>query len=296
MVLLTVSCDSANDIENDTSFKITQNIESANIIIGDQIKYSVEVNIEDMYNLDFIPFENDSTFEIESQINSDNNTNIILSFWKVGESLIPEMEIEVYKDNILDTLLIAPSFSVEVSSSINHDMNDIHSIKDMVEIDLLNKSNTILLLAIIMVVVVLLLLLLIKYKRGKVSLSEVSLANMKSPYELAMERLDLLIIPQNITETLAEKFYLDLSKIFKSYFSSEYFIKMNEMTSSEMKIYLSTMHVEPQVMEKTIRLIDRSDLSKYARHIPTSKDIEDDLLETKYMVKLYHNLFAEKIK
>ena len=63
----------------------------------------------------------------------------------------------------------------------------------------------------------------------------------KSIFQETIRSLQSLQIPNNINRRNTEKYYLELSHIFRSFIKEEYFIKATEMTSDELEIYFKSI-------------------------------------------------------
>ncbi len=260
------------------------------ITVGDHVKLTVTAEVPQGQVVNFLALSADSgRFQIIDKQLTENSVTYVLTFWNTGKTAIPGIPVQVLENGKLISTISTDSLSVDVKSVLDPAATDIREIKDMQAVHL-TRGWVQLLYGAGALLSFLIALFLWRRRVRVLQKAEKWVAPPEPPHILAKNRLDALTPPYPLTSKTAEKYYLELSGIFRKYLEDEFFIKSLEMTTTELMEYLDALELDPDLKRKTIMLLEKSDLSKFARHVPASEQFTNDKLLTATLIEAYHSL------
>jgi len=219
---------------------------------------------------------------ISKKINSKNfeyfkSIEYELSFWDTGYYELPSFNINVF-NSINDTLgfiVTTDSIPINVLSLISNDDLSIKNLKEKESLPILIYRK--LFFSIIAILMLLLSIIWMLNKRE----SQVNYSNLKkektNPYLIATEKINLLknIFPLNQKE--AGTFYTNLSLIVKEFIENQFYIRAIELTTYDLKNNKNLIGNNKKNVNKIIKVLERSDLIKFARVFPSKNQFKTDL-------------------
>jgi hypothetical protein len=114
------------------------------------------------------------------------------------------------------------------------------------------------------------------------------------PHEAALEALRILRGRKWIEEGNVEPFYVELSRIVRTYIEGRFGLHAPEQTTEEFIRAASTSHaLAAEHQSLTVRFLEQSDLVKFARHRPGRPDMEAALAAGEQLVR--ETLETEKL-
>lgn len=96
-------------------------------------------------------------------------------------------------------------------------------------------------------------------------------------HEIALEQLRELQQSSLLQEGKVKQFYIELSDIIRHYIEGRYFIVALELTTAELIADLQETNVEPEHVQLIHAFLQRCDLVKFAKYMPTETEIAQDV-------------------
>ena len=288
----------------DTSIKINTIVDTTQVKIGEEILYTIEIKSDNNYNIrfdekpNFIPFEILKTYQTDTLNNSSSfKKEYSLINFEPGEYWIPRQKI--YFNQTLkfsDSLLIIVN-DVEVDTL----KQNLYDIKPIIPV----KRNYQKLFYRIIFITVLLALIYLFYKRNPLKSSKEK-EELKSLYEIANEKLRGLNNLHPNSQIEFKEYYTILIDIFREYLEYQVNIPAMESTSNELISRINLLkdsgnyNFEKSDINKLENLFTKSDLIKFAKSLPSKKDIYNDVDTISKFIenieKIYNDKFDEDEK
>lgn len=187
--------------------------------------------------------------------------------WDSAYVVIPSEQVIVD-----DSLLYFPKAIIEVAAPLADPSKPIYDInEEFTEVDDAKnfigflKENLAWVIIIAVVIIGLIAVVLI-IKRNKKPLKELSLR------ELTLKEIDELEKSKSYEQNLKE-YYFDLSIIVRKFFSAHFKERMLDKTSSEIELLLSKKGLEHSTVEVVHKILNQSDLVKFAKSEPPVSDV-----------------------
>ena len=290
------------------SQSVTASVESDSILIGKELNYTIDVNVEKAENIifpdstSFIPFELISETKVDT-LKQDNGFRFskkygITSFDE-GDFIIPKLKIQIG-----DKLFSTDSKKITVNLvEVDTTKQGLYEIKpsfdkfssiEILKLSLKNNYPVILFM--------IFLVLTLFYFRFKVIEFFNPLLNIKPtlrPIELIKKILiDLEKI--NIDSGAEIKFfYSELTFAIRSFFEKEVYDKALESTTNELILKLNNLSeiksfaITKDSVNRIEDIFKRADLVKFAKYLPEKNVIKNDLKIINEEVKLFSALLPE---
>lgn len=250
--------------QNKTTVKAS--IDKNKILIGEPIKLSVEVNIPRKEAIRFFAIDSLPHFEFLEKEKIDTsgsgNETILKQVFKItsfdsGHWVIPSFVLE--KNIATDTIPVDVVFS-------NFDPNqDYHDIKDIIEVNPVEKKNWLWFIISGVVLFVLIIIWLLSMRKKKVVLSVQPVVN---PYEEAMKQLDQLR-KQNLPP---KQYYSELVDIFRLYIFRKKEILSLQKTTDDLIVQLRNINLDKEQHTQLAQALRLSDFVKFAKYVPANED------------------------
>ena len=140
----------------------------------------------------------------------------------------------------------------------------------------------------VLALVVVLLIVLLFMKRRKKETLEIELPLL----ERTMQAIDQLEASKKYEESQKE-YYYELSLILRRFLAELYQLRLLEKTSEEIRIILKARGVQAQTLESILRILNQSDLVKFAKHTPPISDVIVITAQTREIVKQLNQVINE---
>ena len=210
----------------------------------------------------------------------------ILSVWDTGMVVIPTIAVNVFKpDSSLDFVVNTDSIEINVVSIVaKTGSQSMRPIKGPVPVSRRWPMTTIIL--VLLLAGILYGLYVIYGKRIPTEHIEVeTVQSSKTPDEMALEKLNHLKGSKYMQSGEIKEFYVQLSYILREYVENSVYIKILEMTTEEIKKYRSVIPFDRDQLSIWIDILQRADLSKYAKSDPEKMICHEDLAAGETFVK-----------
>ena len=223
---------------------------------------------------------------IYNEIGKITGLDYILSVWDTGIVVIPTVAVNVFKkDSTLDFVMHTDSLEINVMSMVTKTSSQsMRPIKGPVPVFKRWPMATIIL--VLLLVGILFGLHFIYGKRMPAKDIEVeTVRSNRLADEMALEKLNHLKDSTYIQHGEIKKFYVELSYILREYVENSVYIKTLEMTTEEIKLYRSEIPFDHDQLGIWMDILQRADLSKYAKSDPESMICHEDLTAGETFVK-----------
>lgn len=290
------------------SQSVTASVESDSILIGKELNYTIDVNLEKSENIifpdstSFIPFELISETSIDTT--KQENGYILSKKYEItsfdeGEYIIPKIKIQI-GDKLFSTESKKITVNLVEVDTTKQGLYDIKpSFDKFSSIEILKlslKKNYPIILFTVLLIISLV------YFRSKIVEFFNPLLNIKPalrPIELIKKRLSDLEKINIDTSYEIKLFYSELTFALRSFFEKEVYDKALESTTGELILKLNNLsEIKSFAISKdSIKIVEdifkRADLVKFAKFLPEKSVIQNDLKTINEEVKLFSELLPE---
>lgn len=281
-LLLGSSCSIQNIFAQSPSVKV--GVDKNNILIGEQIHYSVSTSMPDnTYRLSWFNISDTiGRFHVvkENKIDSTNpngniafSQEITLTCFDSGRQVIPPLAIN------METLqgdssfnLMTDSIPVQVSYSPIDSVATFHDIKAIIEVKKEWAWWWWAILGVALIALFFWIRFLIKFFKKK-NESDIFKAKL-SPYDEAMRSLEELEKEQLLQKNEVKAYHTKLTDIFKRYISRKTKMYKMHLTSDEMLMELSDYNLSKEQVSAFANSIRMGNAVKFAKFIPLQQESE----------------------
>ena len=290
------------------SQSVTATVESDSILIGKELEYVIDVNLEKKDNIIFPDSTSFTPFELISETKVDTIENEsgylfskkygIISFDE-GNFIIPKIKVKI-GDKLFSTDSKKITVNLVEVDTTKQGLYDIKSSFDKFssfEIFKLGlKKNYPIILFIIFFTIILF------YFRLKVFEFFNPLLNIQPslrPIELIQERMNELEKINIYSAKDIKLFYSKLTFALRSFFEKEVYDKALESTTSELIFKLNNLSeiksfsISIDSIKRIEEILKRADLVKFAKFLPEKNVIQNDLKVINEEVRLFSDLLPE---
>ena len=274
------------------SQNVTANIESDSILIGKELFYTIDIDIEKAENIifpdstSFIPFELISETKVDTTV-IENGLRFskkygIISFDE-GDYVIPKIKIQIGdKSFSTDSKKITVNLvQVDTTKQGLYEIKPSYDKFSSFEIFKLTLSNNY-----PVIIFIIFLILLIIYFKSKILRFFNPLLNTKPslrPIELVIKRLSDLEKVNIDSREGVKLFYSDLTFYLRSFFEKEVYDRALESTTRELIQGLNNVSeiksfpISKKSVNRIEEIFKRADLVKFAKFYPEKNIIQNDL-------------------
>ena len=290
LILFLYTC--GKDESLNGSFQLSVSTDTSFAAIGDLIKFRVQTkSLGDNYlvipQTQFNePLELRHLELLYNKNGKITGVDYVLSVWDTGMVVIPAIAVNVFKpDSTLDFIINTNSLEINVVSMVaKTGSQSMRPIKGPVPIPRRWPIKTIIL--ILLLIGILYGLYVIYSKRILTEYIEVEPVRSSRPAdEKALEKLNDLKDSKYLQRGEIKEFYVQLSYILREYVENSVYIKTLEMTTEEIKQYRSAIPFDRDQLGIWMDIMQRADLSKYAKSDPEKMICNEDLAAGKTFVK-----------
>ena len=290
------------------SQNVTANIESDSILIGKELFYTIDIDIEKAENIifpdstSFIPFELISetkvdTTEIENGLRFSKKYGII-SFDE-GDYVIPKIKIQI-GDKLFSTdskKITVNLVQVDTTKQGLYEIKPSYDKFSLFEIIKLTLSNNYL-----VIIFTISFILLFIYFKSKILRFFNPLLNIKPslrPIELVVKRLNDLEKVNMDSKEGVKLFYSDLTFYLRSFFEKEVYDRALESTTRELIQGLNNVSeiksfpISKKSVKRIEEIFKRADLVKFAKFLPEKNIIQNDLKIINHEIDIFSELLPE---
>jgi len=282
LIVLSNSC--KNNEHLNGSFQLSVTIDTTRASIGDLISYKIITqNIGDKYfkieNPQFTePLELRSSTLLYDKKEKVTGAEFIFSVWDTGMVSIPPITINLFNsDSLFDFAMETDSISIEVISIVNStDNQEMKPIKGPIAVK--NVFPIRMIILIILLLTILFGLYFIYGKRDANIYDEKKVETNKDPADIiALKKLESLSKESYDQTEKVKEFYIKISHILREYIENSVYIKSLEMTTEEIGRHRVSFPFNKEEIDNLLDILNRADLSKYAKSNPKKNICDYDL-------------------
>ena len=290
------------------SQSVTASVESDSILIGKELNYTIDVNVEKVENIifpdstSFVPFELISETKVDTLKQDDGfrfSKKYGITSFDEGDFIIPKIKIQI-GDKLFSTdskKITVNLVEVDTTKQGLYDIKPAFDKFSSIEILKLSLKNN---YPVILFMIFLVLTLF--YFRSKIIEFFNPLLNIKPtlrPIELIKKRLSDLEKIKIDSGAEIKFFYSELTFALRSFFEKEVYDKALESTTIELILKLNNLSeiksfaITKDSLNKIEDIFKRADLVKFAKYLPEKSVIKNDLKTINEEVKLFSALLPE---
>jgi len=274
------------------SFQLSVSTDTSSAAIGDLIKFRIQTEFlgdnylaipETQFNE---PLEVRQLEPLYNENGKITGIDYILSVWDTGLVVIPTIAVNIFKpDSTLDFVVNTDSIEINVVSIVaKTGSQSMRPIKGPVPVSRRWPMTTIIL--VLLLAGILYGLYVIYGKRMPTEHIEVETVQSSKPAdEMALEKLNHLKGSKYLQRGEIKEFYVQLSYILREYVENSVYIKTLEMTTEQIKQYRSVIPFDRDQLGIWMDILQRADLSKYAKSDPEKMICHEDLAAGETFVK-----------
>ena len=124
------------------------------------------------------------------------------------------------------------------------------------------------------------------YLKKKRHIGEVLAAPPKPPEEIAMEELRLLLEARLVEKGMIKEYYIGLSDIIRKFIEARFKILALDRTTWELYQEMRLNRIKRTTVDKIREFLEDCDLVKFAKYIPTQKEIRDAYNRAKEIIEI----------
>ena len=290
------------------SQKLSATIETDSILIGNELLYKIDINLDEKQSIvfpdstSFVPFELISETKVDTL---ENNEGFIFSkkygitSFDEGEFIIPKIKVQIG-----DKFFSTDSKKIKVNMvEVDTTKQGLYEIKpsygkfsslELFKLRLKNNYQIIL--------IAIFLILVIVYFRKQIFNFFNPLLNITpslSPLELVRNRMNDLAKMKINSNHEIKFFYSQLTFSLRSFFEKEVYDRALESTTNELITGLNNLRELKQVsisknsINRIKEIFNRADLVKFAKFLPEKHIIEKDLKVISEEINIFSRLIPE---
>ena len=282
LIILCNSCKNSEHLNG--SFQLSVTTDTTRASIGDLISYKITTqNLGNKYfkieNPQFTePLELRSSNLLYDKKEKVTGTEFIFSVWDTGMVSIPPITINLFNsDSLFDFSMETDSISIKVISLVNSTDNQaMKPIKGPIPIKSIFPIRMIIL--IMLSLVILFGLYFIYGKRIANVYDEKKVETNIDPADIiALKKLGSLGKESYDKTEKIKEFYINISHILREYIENSVYIKSLEMTTEEIGRHRVSFPFNKKEIDNLLDILNRADLSKYAKSNPKKNICDYDL-------------------
>lgn len=283
--------------------KVTAEIDTTGIKIGEQIKYTITVETDSLNVVHFPEGQTFSPLETVEAIMQDtvkNNNKVVLqqvyalTQFDSGAYTIPPQRIAINEQPFF-----TDSFNIRVADvAVDTTKQKMYDIKPLIQVD---KSYAKLWMTILWVVIALLLIagLVYWFFLRKKPLTEEEKEALLPPYDRALLELKKLENSRYLIHDEYKKYYSELTDIVRSYLEEDVNVSALESTTGQLITKLELLkdagelNLEHETIDQFQKILQTADLVKFAKSKPSTSVAEEDRKIVEQIVVKTHDALPE---
>ena len=247
-------------------------VDKDSILIGQQIKFTIELNDIELTN-DF-PLFNDSIvngieiikkLEIDTTKNKDSYSlkqEYVITSWDSGSYYIPPFKIN---NQISTNALLINVFSVTIDQD-----SEIKDIKEPLNPEYVFADFLVwILIALLLFLTIYLFKKFYKKKSNQKEIKEVK--KIIPPHIIALDELSIIEKKELWQSGKIKEYHSEISESLRKYIENRYNFIALELTTNEILEYIKN-HISVEIFNELKKILEMSDLAKFAKNKPTDHE------------------------
>jgi len=253
--------------------QLSVKVDSTNILIGDQINFSIEANILEG---DSLPYFTDGVGALEivsksliDSIKTEKGWQLtqyyVLTVWDSGVYYIPSVQ---FKSFISDSIAILVN-TIEMAED-----TELKDIKAPLHTPITFEELSPYLIALLILALLIYIIRRYVKNREKIPVDIKTVERAIPPYEIALIELEKLNAKKLWQEDNVKEYYSELSEIIRTYIENGIGTPAMEIPTQEILFQLHQKGIDTTKLKE---LLTRSDLAKFAKAKPSQIENEESL-------------------
>ena len=290
------------------SQKLNATIESDSVLIGKELFYKIDVNLEKKQAIifpdsaSFVPFELLSETKVDT-IQSNNgfifSKSYAITSFDEGEYIIPKIKVKIG-----DKLFSTDSKKIKVNMvEVDTTKQGLYEIKppfddfstlEIIKLGLVNNY-----LKLLSVILLILVIILFRKKIVKFFNPILNIKPTLSPLELADKRIIKLEKFETKSDSDIKHFYSELIFLLRCFLDKEIYSRALESTTNELISGLNNLRelklfaIPKKSINRIQEILNRADLVKFAKFLPQRHISQKDLKAIKEEISILSSLIPE---
>jgi hypothetical protein len=257
--------------------KVTAILDSTYIITGDQFHLTVKVvypkeasiiqlDLSELNQLDYIEILGEKDFE---ELKTDDGNlfekQLTLTSFDSGYHYIPKIPVVIKIGDHLDTFFsTSPAFEVALLP-LESEEASLMPIKEIIKEPIGFEDILPYLVGALVIVLIVALFIFFKKRRIKIDLGPQEKIDLRTPYQIAIQKLEALDLNKFLSEGTVKEFHFELSLIFRGYLEDTYNRPALESTLKEVKEMIQLIGLDQGVINSFFKNMDKAELIKFAK-------------------------------
>lgn len=245
---------------------VRASVDRNSILIGEPVRLTIEANFPITRPIHFINIDSLPHFEFLEKPSIDTTTSAVnttlkqvfkITSFDSGHWVIPSF--------VLERNIATDTIPIDVGYSRFDPKQDYHDIKDIIEVNPVEKKNWFWFIISGIVLFVLIVIWLLSMRKKKTIAPVQQVIN---PYEEAMNQLEQL----KKDSLLPKQYYSELVDIFRLYIFRKKEILSLQKTTDDLILQLKNINLNKEPFAQLSQALRLSDFVKFAKYIPSSED------------------------
>ncbi|MCG2726290.1 MAG: hypothetical protein L6420_08590 [Elusimicrobia bacterium] len=254
-----------------------------------QSSYSKNIKI-DITEQDTQPFEIISIKELGIETPQDKNLankkfefNIIP--FEIGIATFPALSWSFQNEEEKTFKFKSPAITIDILPYLKKEDKDVRDIYPPFQFFSIWKA----IIIFIIIAAIIAVAIAIIRKKNISLIPKTKMKDIKTPYQKAMENIRILAASKLWTEGKQKKFYIRLSDILRLYIMDEFSIVAPLMTTNTLLKKLKASNDDIELLIKVKKLLQFSDLVKFAKFKPSDTEKDRDIAASKEIIESFHS-------
>lgn len=271
---------------------VKTNVNSNNILIGEQIQYEIIIQLASAaYKVDIGIPDSIPHFDIIDQQQYDTTDGsgvyslrqrIQFTSFDSGVWKFPAFPITVSAPNKASLQLQSDSFLIQVGYSPADSTGQLRDIKPVMEVFVVDR--TWIYIGIAVALTILVGIVLYRYLKKRLSKPAPMFKSSLSAYAEAVQSLNNLVVPNTSDPASVKLFYSSLTEILKKYYSRKINRNLLSKTTGDVLLQLQTQVSSSDLIAQVAQVLRSSDAVKFAKYLPSAAENEQSLSSAKSLV------------
>ena len=272
---------------------VNASVDKSEILIGQQIKLSLDVKISLGFNPSWFPLDSIPHFEfiekgkIDSVVTENDKTyhqDIIITSFDSGMHVIPRLPVIIGGKNFL-----TDSIPITVKLTPLDPKQDYHDIKDI--IDVKNPYSKYILWSIVAITIIsILLAVYFITRKQKAIIKEEQPVSRLTAYDEAIKSLEELKKQQLPKKGQTKLYYSRLNDILRLFVLRRLQIASMAKTNEELIMQLKELNISRDQFSQMAQALRISDFVKFAKYLPGENDNEENFKVIKSSIELLNEI------
>jgi len=262
---------------------IKAEVDRNKIRVGDQIKYTIEINKSPKTKVELPKLNNLGNFEILNYKIKESSNKIradyTITVFHTGVDTIPSLTIKYVDEKGNQGEVQTEELLINIVSILDENASDIKDIKPPESM----PRNFLALVLILGALCIAGAYLYLRLKRKRVVTTE-EVVEMRPAHEIAYDRLKALAAKDYLKLNKIKQYYIELSDIIRRYIEARYNILAPCETTYELTQNMKKKKIKFSHIQMIGNFLNACDLVKFAKYVPATDEIRSNFEAAKNII------------